>query len=64
MSTGTVFYKALAEAMIAKQASPEARVDLERICEFVDNKTGFRVTNKSLAKGAKFRIVIEGVVGE
>ncbi len=61
-STGTAFYKALADAIVKRNEN--AREDIESIKRFINARTGFHVSAVSLREGRDLIIKCRAKGGE
>jgi hypothetical protein len=58
VSTGTEFYKALADAQL--KPNTDARSDLEKIKQFVAENTGFKVVRANITdEGRRARVELQ-----
>ena len=55
-STGESFFRALAEALEKK--NPNAKSDVDRLIEFVRDRTGFKITNAQLQHDSKVLLTL------
>ncbi len=56
-STGTVFNKALAQAL--ESVNPNAREDIKRIQAFVDEHTGFKCVSAGLDANKRLKLTLQ-----